>query len=49
MAKKTVKELDGALTALTNEFKDLKKLYDELNEKYENLEKKNEEAFNETL
>ena len=44
MAKKTIKELDGALTALTNEFKDLKKLYDELNEKYERLEKKNEES-----
>ena len=29
---------------LTNEFKDLKKLYDELNEKYERLEKKSEES-----
>ena len=44
MAKITLKELDGALTALTNEFKDLKKLYDELNEKYERLENKSEES-----
>ena len=44
MAKKTIKELDGALTTLTNEFKNIKKLYDELNEKYERLEKKSEES-----
>ena len=34
MVKKTIKRLNGSLTVLKNEFKDLKELYDELNEKY---------------
>ena len=42
MVKKTIKRLNGSLTVLKNEFKDLKKMYDELYEKCERLEKKDE-------
>ena len=40
MTKKTVKELDGALTLLKTEFVDLRNKYEDLNEKYERLEAK---------
>ena len=43
MTKKTIKELDGALTLLKNQFDDVKKQLYTMSEKYEEMGKNNED------
>ena len=44
MVKKTIKEVDTEVIILKNEFNDLKLKYDDLSEKFVNLEKKHEKC-----
>ena len=45
MTKKTIKDLDGALTLVKSELDDLRKKYDTLHNKYDQLEKKFEASI----
>ena len=44
MVKKTIKEVDTEVVILKSEFNDLKLKYDDLSEKFVNLEKRHEQC-----